>query len=228
MSRTPGSLRDHAHATLKKRIVEAEYPPGHRLVERDLAAELEVSRIPLREALRLLAADGLVVTVPGKGTIVAPVTPDDVRDLFDVREALEGLAARLAAERATPDGIARLRACVERARGTTGADQINARADFHDELVALSGNALLADVLGGLSARVRRLFHLTGDRDAEEQCAEHEALYDAIAAGDADRAAELGVRHVTGGRETTILAAEAWTGVDPEAATKTRRRRRPG
>ncbi|GLZ79873.1 GntR family transcriptional regulator [Actinorhabdospora filicis] len=226
MSGTP--RRDHAHATLKRRIVEAAYLPGHRLVERDLAEELDLSRIPLREALRQLAAEGLVVTVPGKGTIVAPVTPDDVRDLFDVREALEGLAARLAAERATDEGRARLRECVERARDVRGAEQINARADFHDELVALSGNALLADVLGGISARVRRLFHLTGDRDAEVQCAEHEALYEAIAVGDGVRAAELGVRHVTGGRAETIAAAEAWTGVDPEEATRTRRRRRAG
>lgn len=224
----PGALRDRVYATLRKRIVEAEYAPGARLVERDLAAELEVSRIPLREALRLLAADGLVLSVAGRGTIVAPVTPEDVRDLFDVREALEGLAARLAAERAGPEGLARLRECVERAAGAEGPEQINARADFHDELVALAGNALLAEALGGLSARVRRLFHLTGDRDAAVQCAEHEELYEAIAAGDAGRAGELGVRHVAAGREETVAAAEAWTGVDPAELTRTRRRRPRG
>jgi DNA-binding GntR family transcriptional regulator len=89
-----------AYEALKKRIIEVDLQPGERLVERDLADELKVSRIPLREALRLLAAEGLVVLVPHRGALVSPFTPADVRDLFDVRESLEVLAARLAAQRA--------------------------------------------------------------------------------------------------------------------------------
>ncbi|WP_320781998.1 GntR family transcriptional regulator, partial [Streptomyces sp. CRN 30] len=105
-----GSLCGRAYDTLRRRIVEGELQPGQRLVERDLAAELEVSRIPLREALRLLEADGLVVLVPRRGALVAPFAPADVRHLFDVRESLEALAARLAAGRTGPAGLARLAA----------------------------------------------------------------------------------------------------------------------
>ncbi|GEM35413.1 hypothetical protein NN3_64200 [Nocardia neocaledoniensis NBRC 108232] len=91
------SLRDRAYEELRDRIVDLRLSPGQRLVERDLATELEISRIPLREALQLLEREGLVVIVPRQGAIVAPFTVTDVRDLFDVRESLEVLAARLAA-----------------------------------------------------------------------------------------------------------------------------------
>ncbi|MEV0648428.1 GntR family transcriptional regulator [Phytomonospora sp. NPDC050363] len=226
----PGALRDRVYETLRRRIVEATAPPGQRLVERDLAAELEVSRIPLREALRLLAADGLVVTVPGRGTIVSPFTPDDVRDLFDVRESLEVLTARLAAERADADGLARLRGHLDRARAAMAegdhAAVIDANADFHDELVTLAGNALLASMARPLSGRTRRLFHLTADRDQSVQCAEHEQLYDAIAAHDAVSAAEHAARHVTSGREHSLAAAANWSEMDAESLTRTRRRTR--
>lgn len=225
----PGALRDRAYETLRRRIIEVADPPGHRLVERDLAAELEVSRIPLREALRLLAADGLVVTVPGRGTIVSPFTPDDVRDLFDVRESLEALTARLAAERADDDGLARLRVHLERARAAMAAEDragvTNANADFHDELVAIAGNALLTTLSRPLSGRMRRLFHLTADRDQAVQCAEHEELYEAIAAGDAAGAADHAARHVASGREHSLAAAANWSRLDAESLTRTRRRR---
>ncbi|HEY1177505.1 MAG TPA: GntR family transcriptional regulator [Phytomonospora sp.] len=224
----PGALRDRVYETLRRRIIEATAPPGLRLVERDLAAELEVSRIPLREALRLLAADGLVVTVPGRGTIVSPFTPDDVRDLFDVRESLEALTARLAAERADTEGLGRLRVHLDRARSAMAAGDragvTEANADFHDELVAIAGNALLSSLARPLSGRLRRLFHLTADRDQAVQCAEHEELYAAIAAGDGLGAAAHAARHVASGREHSLAAAADWSRLDAESLTRTRRR----
>ncbi|ACZ86128.1 GntR family transcriptional regulator [Streptosporangium roseum] len=224
------ALRDRVYETLKRRIVEVELRPGERLVERDLAAELDVSRIPLREALRLLSAEGLVVIVPNRGALVSPFTPADVRDLFDVRESLEVLAARLAAERAGADGLARLHACLERARAAVRRDDrretVAANAEFHSEIVRVSGNALLGTLMQPLDARLRRLFRLTSDRDPARQCAEHEELYAAIAGGDADRAAACAFRHVADGREPTLALAERWTAdIDPVKVTHTRRRR---
>lgn len=221
-----------AYERLKRRIVEVELRPGERLIERDLAAELEVSRIPLREALRLLAAEGLVVLVPGRGALVSPFTPDDVRDLFDVRESLEALAARLAAERADAEGLARLRACMERAREAIARDDraaiAAANADFHHELVAISGNALLADLMRPLDARLHRLFRLTSDRDPGRQSEEHAELYEAIAAGDPGRAAEHALRHVADGRQDSLAVARGWSveNIDPVQATHSRRRAR--
>lgn len=230
MPGTQSTRRDLAYQALKRRIVDNDLPPGHRLVERDLAVELGVSRIPLREALRLLSAEGLVVIVPGKGTIVAPLTPQDVRDLFDVRESLEVLAARLAAERADPAALARLRECLAAARRADGRARLltEANADFHSALVTAADNRLLAGMMRPLEAQVRRLFHLTIDRDLDRQCAEHEALYEAIANGDAQRAAELALSHVSSGREATLAAArEAMPAkADPVSLTRSRRRTR--
>ncbi|MEU0130072.1 GntR family transcriptional regulator [Streptomyces sp. NPDC006289] len=226
------SLRDHAYETLRRRIIEVELQPGERLVERDLAAELEVSRIPLREALRLLAADGLVVLVPHRGALVAPFTPADVRDLFDVRESLESLAARLAAERADEDGLARLAAGLDAARAATRAHDraaiAAANAAFHTDIVELAANALLSAVMRPLWARMHRLFRLTAERDPAQQRAEHERMYEAIAARDADLAASLAHEHVADGRATSLALAAHWSrpDIDPEAIASRRRRGR--
>ncbi|MYT69007.1 MULTISPECIES: GntR family transcriptional regulator [unclassified Streptomyces] len=226
-----GSLRDRAYDTLRRRIVEAQLQPGERLVERDLAAELAVSRIPLREALRRLEAEGLVVLVPRRGALVSPFTPSDVRDLFDVRESLESLAARLAAERADADGLARLASRLDAARAATRrrdrAAIAAANAGFHTDIVELADNPLLTSMMRPLEARTLWLFRLTAQRDAARQCAEHEELYEAIAAGAADRAAALALGHVADGRAESLALAAAWSHpeIDPQAVAARRRRR---
>ncbi|MFD6418567.1 GntR family transcriptional regulator [Streptomyces sp. NPDC060194] len=228
------SLRDRAYETLRRRIVEVELQPGQRLVERDLAAELDVSRVPLREALRLLAAEGLVVVVPHRGTLVAPFTPGDVRDLFDVRETLEALAARLAAERHDAAGLARLGERLEVARAATSAGDrpgtAAANAGFHRDIVELAANPLLSSMMRPLEARTHWLFRLTAQRDPARQCVEHGELYEAIAARDADRAAALAHAHVADGRRTSLELAAGWSRgeVDPAAVAARRRRRRAG
>ena len=226
-----GSLRDMAYAALKKRIIEVDLQPGQRLVERDLADELEVSRIPLREALRLLAAEGLVVLVPHRGALVSPFTPADVRDLFDVRENLEVLAARLAAERADAQGLVRLTRCLESARTATEsgdkAEIAAANARFHAEIVTLSDNALLETMMRPLNARMEWLFRLTANRDPHQQCAEHTELHEAIVAADPVRTAEFALRHVVSGRDMALRLAAGWavTETDPVKITHARRRR---
>ncbi|AZG46422.1 GntR family transcriptional regulator [Gordonia insulae] len=227
---TKKSLREHAYDELRTRIVGLDLPPGTRLVERDLAAELEVSRIPLREAMQRLQQDGLVVMVPRQGAIVAPFTVDDVRDLFDVREGLEVLAARLAAERATPEGLDSLATQLDIARTATARDDkpaiAAANAGFHTIIVDLAANPLLEGILRPLEARTQWLFHLTKDRDPGVQCREHEELLAAIAAHDPDRAAESAFHHVHSGRATSLAMAAEWSAsdLDPIQLTKTRRR----
>ncbi|WP_197037969.1 MULTISPECIES: GntR family transcriptional regulator [Actinomycetes] len=226
------SLRQHAYEEIRRQIVDLRLAPGSRLVERDLAAELDVSRIPLREALQLLQQDGLVVLVPRQGAIVSPFSENDVRDLFDVRESLEVLAARLAAERADEEGLARLSEQLEAARtATLKRDRpaiAAANAKFHQMIVDLSANPLLESLLRPLEARTQWLFHLTKDRDPGRQCHEHEEILAAIAAHDADRAAESAFHHVHSGREASLAMAAEWSGgsIDPVEATKGRRRAR--
>lgn len=226
----PKSLRERAYDELRSRIVGLQLAPGTRLIERDLADELAVSRIPLREAMQRLQQDGLVVVVPRQGAIVSPFTVDDVRDLFDVRESLEVLAARLAAERADQAGLDTLAAQLDTARVATERQDkpaiAAANAGFHTIIVDLAANPLLESILRPLEARTQWLFHLTGDRDPGVQCFEHEELLAAIAAHDPDRAAESAFHHVHSGRETSLAMAAQWSAgdIDPIQLTKSRRR----
>lgn len=224
------SLREHAYDELRARIVNLQLPPGTRLIERDLAEDLAVSRIPLREAMQRLQQDGLVVVVPRQGAIVSPFTADDVRDLFDVRESLEVLAARLAAERADVDGLNHLAAQLDTARAATKRDDkpaiAAANAGFHTIIVDLAANPLLESLLRPLEARTQWLFHLTQERDPGVQCLEHEELLSAIADHDPDRAAASAFHHVHSGRDASLAMAAHWSkgDIDPVALTKSRRR----
>lgn len=226
------SLRDYARNAIRERIMTVDLKPGQRLVERDLAAELAVSRIPLREALRMLAAEGLILLIPGKGALVAPFGPEDVTHLFDVREVLESLAAQLAATRATAESIKPLNDCLDQSRAAIAAGDTQgiaaANAAFHAEVVALAGNPLLSSIMGPLASRVEWLFRLTASRDPHVQCAEHEAIFNLIASGNASAAAASAFAHISSGRSESVALAAEWSheSVDPEKVARSRRRRR--
>ncbi|HSX66458.1 GntR family transcriptional regulator [Nocardioides sp.] len=230
-----GSLAQQTYERLKGEIIGLHRPPGQRLVERELATGLGVSRIPLREALRLLEAEGLVVIVPRQGALVAPFTAADVRHLLDVRESLEGLAARLAASNADATGVATARAALTAARDAmaSGDDRAVAAANagFHEAVVGLSGNPLLQSLMQPLTARLRWLFHLAYADDVNLRlCEEHEEILAAIADGDADRAGDLAGRHVRATRALTLEMAARWAApdLDPVEATRSRQRERKG
>jgi DNA-binding GntR family transcriptional regulator len=226
------SLRDYARNAIRERIMTVDLKPGQRLVERELAAELAVSRIPLREALRMLAAEGLVLLIPGKGALVAPFGPEDVTHLFDVREVLESLAAQLAATRATAERIKPLNDCLEQSRAAIASGDTQgiaaANAAFHAEVVALAGNPLLSSIMGPLASRVEWLFRLTASRDPHVQCAEHEAIFNLIASGNASAAAASAFAHIASGRSESVALAAEWSheSVDPEKVARSRRKRR--
>src|SRR5450759_3561190 len=103
------ALRDQVLAELRHRIVNGDYPPGQRLTEDRLAADFGVSRNPVREALRIVQAEGLVTMAPRRGAVVSTPDASTIADLFAVRTSLETVAARLAAERATPGDVSDLR-----------------------------------------------------------------------------------------------------------------------
>lgn len=229
-SAAPRGRSHHAYLSLRERIVTGAVEPGKRLVERDLAAELETSRIPVREALARLAADGLVMVVPGAGTVVNPLGPVEVNELFDLREALEPLAARLAAERREPAALKRLRARLDEAQAVTErVPLIEANAAFHRELIDASGHTLLAQTMLPLEYRLRRLYHRV-ERDPASQCGAHVVQYEAIAQGDVDRAVELARDHVRAGRAPAVEAVsrKGEPAVDLSATARSRRRRTPG
>ncbi|BBH69070.1 GntR family transcriptional regulator [Actinoplanes sp. OR16] len=223
-------LPEQIYAAVRERIIAGELPPGGRLVERDLAAELGVSRIPLRAALPLLEADGFITTTPRRGAVIVHLTLDDIEELFDVREKLEPMAADLAARRLHASGIPLGRieeiiGCSETAL-TTGDEQGAATANvaFHRELIALPGHRLLGHLMQPLMGRLEWLFRLTADRDISAQCAEHRGILAAIRSGNGEVAAALAFAHVASGREPSLgkLRNRLPRGISPAAGAGSR------
>ncbi|ALO07516.1 Putative GntR family transcriptional regulator [Streptomyces venezuelae] len=203
------SLRERVYAELRERIIEAEYPAGTRLVEREIADELRVSRVPVREAMQRLESEGFLSVQPRRGAVVTEFGPEDAEHLFDVRENLEGLAARLAARHARPEDLAAMEELLARARRAAESgrlrEAVSLNADFHRRIVELSGNPLLVDLMTPLDSRLRRLFRLTSaDADGEPMCGAHERLYEAVRDRDESAAESLARAHVAATRASAL------------------------
>lgn len=185
---------------IRGRILDGKLRPGDRLVEDRLSEELGVSRVPVREALRELSAEGLVRIERNRGASVAEVTPQTVAEMIEVRALLEGLNARLAAQRHDPEIVQQLGEVL--ARGNAAAEAgsterlIRLNAEFHDLLAEAASNAVLSDVMRGLRERSSLAFGLNGRSRAYEDWAEHSGILAAVIAGDGDLAALLATRHV--------------------------------
>lgn len=199
---TTGAVAD----ALREAILDGMLAPQTRLGEDELARCFSVSRTPIREALRLLVDDGLVVKVAHHGAVVAPMSFDDVLALYVVRAPLEGLAARLAAQRKPTVVLARLnevhREMRKAARKPVPEEMARLNLAFHRELRIAAGNPYLDRFLQQVEHAVRRMpstFHLAGR--AEEVLAEHQAVIDAIEAQDPDAASAAASAHMTAARD---------------------------
>lgn len=208
---------------MREDIISGALSPGQRLVERELAGQYDVSRVPLREAMLQLEAEGFIRLTPRRGAMVETFSSQGIVDLFDVRESVEALAARLAAERADAEGLARLQGRLETARSATEAgdeDAItHANAAFHQEIVTLAGNHLLESIMEPLAARMRWLFSFMSEAAPETICREHETLFDVIASGDGVRAAAFAREHIAATRAPTLSALEELTSTPPPAVS---------
>ena len=191
------SAPSQVYAALRAAIVAAEFEPGQRLSENELAAQLGVSRTPVREALARLRDDRLVDIVPQLGTFVTPISVAAVMDAQFVREALECAAVRLAAQRADAADVARLRAIIARQRAVDSPEAfLKLDDELHAELCALSGHGVAWTITlraNGHLDRIRRL-SLPQPRYLPQMIDEHEQVVDAIAASNPD-AAEAALRH---------------------------------
>ncbi|KAA5838230.1 GntR family transcriptional regulator [Saccharopolyspora hirsuta] len=200
-------LRERVRQELQARIADGRLLPGDRIFEQDLAVELGISRVPVREAIRMLQSEGFVDVPPGRrGVFVRGLDREQAKELFEVREALEVYAARLAAERAGSGDVAVLAELVDRASKAHEAGEIeemsSANEAFHGKLLELSGNELLASMLEPLHGRLAWLFRM--NLEPERVCREHDAIRAAITAGDADRAAEVAKQHVLSSRRMVL------------------------
>lgn len=185
---------------IREQILDGKLRPGERLVEDRLSAELGVSRVPVREALRELSAEGLVRIERNRGATVTEVTPAMVAELVEVRALLEGLNARLAAQRHDPAVIEQLKDVLR--RGNDNADSGSAgqlahlNAEFHERLGEASRNSVLSEMMRSLRERTSLAFAINGRRRAREDWQEHAGILAAVIAGDGELAALLATRHV--------------------------------
>ncbi|MEP3436872.1 MAG: GntR family transcriptional regulator [Hoeflea sp.] len=194
-------LGNQAANSIRRQIVNGIMPPGHRLLETSLAASLEVSRGTIRSALMQLTTEGLVSQVAFTKWEVAPASVYEAWELYTLRAALEGLAARLAAERATPESRVQLEnayAELERAAKTEIREEIiDADFNLHRVLVGMSGHGRLVREHEKLIQQVRfQMTHIgLTARDYSHLLKDHRALKDAVVKGDAEKAAELAASH---------------------------------
>lgn len=198
-------LVDEVAEVLRERIYAGAYEPGAALRQEQLAADLRISRTPLREALRVLEREGLLTSEPGRGVRVVSVSPETLFDAYVVREVLDGLAARLAAERAGAEDVAQLRTLLARQRealdgphGFDAGSYTQANIAFHAAIVDLAGNDFIAGQLPllPLTAQVFAPKKLVEEDRARGAVAEHELILAAIESGDGAGAEEHARQHI--------------------------------
>lgn len=207
VGRVAAPLREQVTDVLREAILDFRLRPGERLVERDLIEKTGVSRATIREVLRQLTAEGLVTVIPQRGAVVVELTRKEAADLYEVRTMLEGLAARLFAERATDEQVKELRAQVDVLRSAfdevDSADQriqtmLDVKDRYYDVFLAGCGNDQIRSIHEGLQARVRLMRATSlGQPDRPGQTlTEIDAVVTAIEARDPQAAEEAAKTHV--------------------------------
>ncbi len=203
-------LRDVVFNTLRQAILRGELEPGERLMEIALAQKLGVSRTPIREAIRKLELEGLVVMVPRKGAEVADITEKDLRDVLEVRTALEALSIELAIKNMTDEDFEALRMANEDFRDLADGNELMklAEADvaFHEIIYIATNNNRLIQIINNLREQMYR-YRLEYIKDASARprlVKEHQEIIDAMMDGDVERAKEVITRHVEN-QEQNIL-----------------------
>jgi DNA-binding GntR family transcriptional regulator len=199
----PGSLADRAYLALRDWLTTLQIKPGEPIDDGRVASELEVGRTPVREALKRLEDDRLVVSYPRRGTFATGVEITDLAYINEIRVHLEPLAARRAAERATAGERAAIQDLLTRTIDDLPADATDLmRLDMtvHRTIYRAAGNPHLEDVLIRYHNLVTRIFCLFLERlpDVADHINEHSAILQAILDGDGDTAADLTLKHVNG------------------------------
>jgi len=212
VSREGQSLRSMTVASLRKAILSLHLKPGEKLTERELCELTGVSRPLMREALRDLEAQGLISNVPHRGPAVAMLTRDDARDIYEVRSALEPMAARLFVERATDGQVDELVAMASRCRQAMAQRNVLAVIDalegFYKTLFTGAGNQMAAMLAGMLYSKAGLLravtFHRQTDLDAKRSMAHIARIATAVRSRDADAAAATCLMQVKRSRDVAM------------------------
>ena len=205
-------LRDVVFQTLRQAILRGELEPGERLMEIHLANRLGVSRTPIREAIRKLELEGLVVMIPRRGAIVASITEKDLKDVLEVRRTLEIMAGEIACERITPELLEQLKNTGHEFMVRKDTNDFTSLAEvdvkFHDIIYAATGNHRLISILNNLREQMYRyrLEYLKDTGSHERLNSEHYEIYEGIRNGDKETVKAAIGRHIDNQRDA-ILAA---------------------
>lgn len=195
-------LRDVVFYALRTAILKGELEPGERLMEVALANKMGVSRTPIREAIRKLELEGLVIMIPRRGAEVASITEKDLVDVLEVRMFLEKLAAELACERRSEEDIEKLEKACKAFEESFKVNDITVHAerdvDFHDAIFQATGNTRLIQILNNLREQMYRyrLEYLKNKGAHSRIVKEHKEILEAIKEGDSAKAGKLVYEHV--------------------------------
>ena len=203
-------LREMVYEELKMQILKGSIVPGTRMMEVELAEEMGVSRTPIREAIRKLEKEGLVTIEPRRGAYASMISTEDMVEILEVRQDLEGLAAYFAADRMTDEQMAELRQVSDNyndavKRGNM-EDMISYDTRFHHIIVESCKNKILVQMIEQLQELVLRFRYIYYDnfRRAENMPEEHQAIVDAIAEGDAEKARAAADIHIERLKELVV------------------------
>ena len=195
-------LRDVVFNTLRQAILRGELKPGERLMEIQLANKLGVSRTPIREAIRKLELEGLVLMIPRKGAEVADITEKSLKDVLEVRRALEELSVKLTCDRITKEEIKELEQAAENFRKTMKSKDITeiAEADvrFHDVIYTATKNQKLIQLLNNLHEQMYRyrIEYLKDEEVYPKLLKEHKEIIERINRGEKEDAARIVCEHI--------------------------------
>ena len=231
--RSVSTIRNQVYQILKEDICNGKYRPGQWLQENEVAAQLSVSRSPVREALRQLAADGLVVEIPNKGVFVKEFTSRDIEEVFDLRVLLENYAIGRLRDNLSTAGMEQLMACLaelERAHAQNDLRRyIDEDARLHSLLVELSGNSLLRSMYDRVHSMNQqfRIYSLTSKKRFDESVDEHRGMIHCLLTDSTQEAQAINRQHLQLAREKIIehLAQLSAQGPDaplPEPPTEPR------
>ena len=205
-------LREAVCETLRDAIRKGILEPGERLMEVQLAEELGISRTPVREAIRKLEQEGYVIMMPRRGTYVSDISTNDVKEIFEIRSALESLATGLAARRIEPDELETLQNLLMEIEGYIAKNDMEKIVEtdikFHGLLYQVSRNERLVNIINNLKEQLARFRTLSMSYPGrlQETLEEHSEMVEAIANGDVSAARDAAEHHMERAEKTLLKA----------------------
>ncbi len=192
---------------LRELITSGRLKPGEKLKEFEISKSFGVSRAPVREAFRILELEGLLDLIPRKGAYIHKITDEDVKEIYQIREMVEGFAGYLATENMTDEDIAEVERLWLNMKSLTGSgdfeNYLSASSDFHNKIILCAQNQRLVEIYHGIRATVKflRSYILSSGKRLDSSLSEHQQIVQAIKKRDKDLVEKISREHVRKGRE---------------------------